>query len=292
MRKLLALPLAIFTLGLVLVACSSPTPSTDPFENAMVAYKRHDSATAAKLFQALAEQGDDRAQIYLAGMYWLGSGVPKDILRAYMWWNLAASSNGPNAKGAAKARDDVVKEERMTPAQIAQAQEMTSACRASNYKQCGQTTAYPASPVAPTNASPVAATPLTRTGSSVSVPMKQQGGTFVVPVRINQALVLDFTVDSGATDVTIPADVVRTLVRTGTIRDADFIGQQTYVLADGSKVKSHTFRIRSLQVGDKVVENVVGSIASVNGSLLLGQSFLGRFKSWSIDNTRHTLVLE
>ena len=49
MRKLLALPLAIFTLGLVLVACSSPTPSTDPFENAMVAYKRHDSATAAKL---------------------------------------------------------------------------------------------------------------------------------------------------------------------------------------------------------------------------------------------------
>ena len=59
-----------------------------------------------------------------------------------------------------------------------------------------------------------------------------------------------------------------------------------------TKVKSKTFRIRSLKVGDKVIENVQGSVASVNGSLLLGQSFLGRFKSWLMDNTRHVLVLE
>jgi clan AA aspartic protease (TIGR02281 family) len=122
--------------------------------------------------------------------------------------------------------------------------------------------------------------------------MKRQGGTFVVPVLINNALILNFTVDSGASDVSIPADVVMTLVRTGTIVDADFIGEQTYVLADGSKVKSHRFRIRSLQVGDRVIENVVGSVAPVKGSLLLGQSFLGRFKSWSIDNASHALVLE
>ena len=36
-------------------------------------------------------------------------------------------------------------------------------------------------------------------------------------------------------------------------------------------------------VGDVVVENVTGSVAPAQGSLLLGQSFLGRFKSWSID---------
>ena len=33
-------------------------------------------------------------------------------------------------------------------------------------------------------------------------------------------------------------------------------------------------------------------MASARGSLLLGQSFLGRFKSWSIDNAKHVLVLE
>ncbi len=122
--------------------------------------------------------------------------------------------------------------------------------------------------------------------------MQKDGGTYVVPVLINNSITLKFVVDSGAADVSIPADVVMTLMRTGTLLESDFLGTKTYVLADGSKVPSRTFRIRSLKVGDTVVENVIGSMAAVEGSLLLGQSFLGRFKSWSIDNTKHALVLE
>ncbi len=128
--------------------------------------------------------------------------------------------------------------------------------------------------------------------STSSTLMKKSRGTYVVPVTINNAITLDFTVDSGASDVTIPADVVLTLIRAGTIRNTDFIAEKTYVLADGSKVKSRTFRIRSLTVGDRVVQDVVGSVAPTSGTLLLGQSFLGRFKSWSMDNSRHALVLE
>ena len=122
--------------------------------------------------------------------------------------------------------------------------------------------------------------------------MTEEGGTYFVLVRINGAITLEFTVDSGAADVAIPEDVVITLMRAKTIREDDFIGEQVYVLADGSKVRSLKFRIRSLQIGDRVLENVTGSVASAKGSLLLGQSFLGRFKSWSIDNSRHMLVLE
>jgi clan AA aspartic protease (TIGR02281 family) len=121
--------------------------------------------------------------------------------------------------------------------------------------------------------------------------MQIEGGIYVVPVLINEAITLDFVVDSGAADVSIPADVVMTLMRTGTLRRTDFLGEKTYVLADGSKVPSQTFRIRSLKVGNKVLENVDGSVASVEGSVLLGQSFLSRFKSWSVDNTKHALLL-
>jgi clan AA aspartic protease (TIGR02281 family) len=131
-----------------------------------------------------------------------------------------------------------------------------------------------------------------RPSSRVEVRLKKEGGTFVVPVKINGAITLDFTVDSGAADVSVPADVFSTLMRTGTIQDTDIIGEQTYVLADGSEAKSTTFTIRSLKVGDTVVDNVRGNIASVKGSLLLGQTFLERFKSWSVDNTRHVLLLE
>jgi len=90
----------------------------------------------------------------------------------------------------------------------------------------------------------------------------------------------------------VPADVVTTLMRTGTINQSDFIGAKKYTLADGSTTSSPTFRIRSLKVGDIVLQNVMGSMANVKGDLLLGQSFLCRFKSWSIDNARHVLVLE
>jgi clan AA aspartic protease (TIGR02281 family) len=124
------------------------------------------------------------------------------------------------------------------------------------------------------------------------VPLKKDSGIFVVPVQINGAITLNFTIDSGAADVTVPADVFSTLTRTGTIGDADITGEQTYVLADGSKTKSVTFTIRSLRVGDKVVENVRGSVTSAQGSLLLGQTFLERFKSWSFDNAKHQLLLE
>jgi clan AA aspartic protease (TIGR02281 family) len=113
-----------------------------------------------------------------------------------------------------------------------------------------------------------------------------------VPVEINDAITLDFTVDSGAADVSVPLDVYSTLRRKGTIKDSDVIGEQTYVLADGSTSQSFTFVIRSLKVGDIVVENVTGGVAPMQGSLLLGQSFLERFKSWSIDNTNHVLLLE
>jgi clan AA aspartic protease (TIGR02281 family) len=130
------------------------------------------------------------------------------------------------------------------------------------------------------------------TATRLAVRMQKAGGTYAVPVLINNSISLNFIVDSGASDVSIPADVAMTLIRTGTLSDTDFIGHQTYVLADGSKMPSTTFRLRSLKVGDTVVENVKASVAPVQGSLLLGQSFLGRLKSWSVDNKKHALVFE
>ncbi len=126
---------------------------------------------------------------------------------------------------------------------------------------------------------------------AMSIPLKKEGGTFVVPVLINDKITLGFTLDSGAADVSIPADVFSTLVRTGTVAESDFIDTQAYVLADGSSQRSQRFRIRSLRVGNLEVRNVIGSVAPSAGSLLLGQSFLSRLQSWSIDNHRQLLII-
>jgi clan AA aspartic protease (TIGR02281 family) len=137
----------------------------------------------------------------------------------------------------------------------------------------------------------VGAAPVRGSNQAVVPMVSDGGGTFAVPVTINNQLTLKFVVDSGASDVSIPTDVVSTLVRTGTISDADFLGSQTYKLADGSTVPSQRFQIRSLKVGSRTLENVTASIAPIAGQLLLGQSFLRRFESWSIDNGRSALIL-
>jgi clan AA aspartic protease (TIGR02281 family) len=124
------------------------------------------------------------------------------------------------------------------------------------------------------------------------IPLKSLGGTFVVPGSINGAATVNFIVDSGAADVSVPADVVRSLVKSGAVDKSDFTGKQTYVLADGSTVPASTFIIRSLKVGDVTIENVKGSMAPAGATGLLGQTFLQRFKWWSMNNNRHVLILD
>ncbi|MFI4890952.1 MAG: TIGR02281 family clan AA aspartic protease [Steroidobacterales bacterium] len=124
-----------------------------------------------------------------------------------------------------------------------------------------------------------------------SVPLVREHGTFVVPVLINDKITLNFTIDSGASDVTIPADVFSTLIRTGTVFQTDLLDKQEYELADGSLHASQRFRIRSLRIGGLEIRDVVAAVAPEAGSLLLGQSFLSRIQSWSIDNERHLLLL-
>jgi predicted aspartyl protease len=246
-----------------------------PLEDSFAASKRGDFATAVRLLRSLAEQGNAEAQFNLGNMYSVGGyGVPQDFVRSHMWLTVSrarAVTSKANAGIELLLRGVTAK---MTPAQIELAQKMAKQCEKSNYKNCDELESNQTS------------------FSAVSVPMHIEGGIYVVPVLINGTIPLDFVVDSGAADVSIPADVIMVLMRTGTLEQSDFLGQRTYQLADGSTVPSELFRIRTLNVGGKVFENVTGSVASVKSPLLLGQSFLGRFKSWKIDNTQHALVFE
>lgn len=126
---------------------------------------------------------------------------------------------------------------------------------------------------------------------ATEVQLTKQSGVYSVPVRINDKITLDFVLDSGAGDVQMPRDVIRTLIRTGTISEADFLESKEYTQADGSTVTNERLLIKRLQVGDTVINNVTVSVGGNNGALLLGQSFLARFSSWSIDNSKQSLVL-
>ncbi len=83
-----------------------------------------DDAEAVEWWRKAAEQGYAKAKYNLGVMYNNGAGVPQDDAQAHMWFNLAASRlpTGEDRDRAAENRDIVA--ERMTPAQISEAEKL------------------------------------------------------------------------------------------------------------------------------------------------------------------------
>ena len=124
-----------------------------------------------------------------------------------------------------------------------------------------------------------------------TIALVREGGVFMVPVRINDAVTIPFVLDSGAGDVSVPEDVFKTLIRTRTVTESDFREPAVYVTADGSKHLKQRFILHEVRVGNHVVKDVIASVAPDKADPLLGQSFLGKLPGWAIDNTRHALVI-
>jgi len=70
-------------------------------------------------YRKAADQGETYAQLSLGSRYSKGEGVPKDYVQAHMWYTLAAAQGD---KDAGEFRDLLA--EKMTPAQIAEAQRL------------------------------------------------------------------------------------------------------------------------------------------------------------------------
>ena len=129
------------------------------------------------------------------------------------------------------------------------------------------------------------------TAHAETVQLIHQGGEYLVPVRINGAIILPFVLDTGATSVAIPGDVFLTLRRTGTVKESDHLESGTVVLADGSEHSVERYLLHELKVGDHVVGNVIATVSPARGDPLLGQSFLSRLPGWAIDNLQHALII-
>jgi hypothetical protein len=118
-----------------------------------------------------------------------------------------------------------------------------------------------------------------------------RGVLYTVSVIINRSIKTNFILDSGASSVVLPDDVFQILIRSGTVSQNDVLGSTTVTLADGSTRRLQRLTLRELRLGNHRVENVVAVVSPHNGDALLGQTFLSRFGSVSIDNQRRVLVL-
>lgn len=129
--------------------------------------------------------------------------------------------------------------------------------------------------------------------NSAEIKLKKVGSVYSIPVELNGVLKIDFIFDSGASDVSISPDVALTLLKTGTIKNEDWLEGAYYKFADGSTAKSRRFRLKSLKIGNKIVSDVVCSISnSVEAPMLLGQSILSKLGKYTFDYKKGILAVE
>lgn len=125
-----------------------------------------------------------------------------------------------------------------------------------------------------------------------SVRLTRQGDQNVVPITLNGLVTLNAFIDSGADAIVIPADAFSRLESNRSLATEDYLGTTKVVLASGAQTEAKVVRIRSLKVGEIKVSDVIAVVGSKDSPTLLGQTFLRKFRSWSIDNQSRTLNLQ
>jgi len=126
---------------------------------------------------------------------------------------------------------------------------------------------------------------------ATEIQLQEQGGVYTLPARVNGVVTLNFILDSGAAEVCIPSNTLPILLHAGTITDKDFLPGKNLRMADGSILRSSRFTIRVLDIGGYKIYNVPAVITPNQGFPLLGQSFLNKIESWTLDNRTHKLTL-
>lgn len=120
--------------------------------------------------------------------------------------------------------------------------------------------------------------------------MERENGVYKVPVTVN-GVPMKFILDTGASLISMSATEAEFLHKQGAISDADIIGRSRFQDANGDISPGAVVRLKSVRIGDRVLENVNANIvSSVKAPLLLGQSALSQFGNISIDYRRNVVT--
>src|SRR5262245_26175959 len=121
---------------------------------------------------------------------------------------------------------------------------------------------------------------------------KGSSDTYYVEVSL-LGVPLKMLLDTGSTDVSIPIGLWAILHKRGILTDDRYVGVANFRMADGRVSQGLRYRLPPLTINGHTVYDVIASTTRGDNSrtILLGQSFLQKFRSWQIDNATGQLVL-
>jgi clan AA aspartic protease (TIGR02281 family) len=124
-----------------------------------------------------------------------------------------------------------------------------------------------------------------RSGELLRIPFERQGDVMVVNVRLNDRVSAPFLVDTGASDVSIPAELADRLG----IRIGPETPYRRYTTANGIIAKP-VITLDSVQAGEARLEQVRASVSSTMDVGLLGGAFFNNF-TFQIDPAANLIAV-
>ena len=117
------------------------------------------------------------------------------------------------------------------------------------------------------------------------------GGTFNVDCSVN-GLPLSMIFDTGASDVTISKVEADFMLKNDYLSKDDIKGKKYYQVADGGISEGTVITLKEVKIGDAVLHNVDASVVkSQKAPLLLGESVLQKFGTFTVDNINSKLII-
>jgi hypothetical protein len=116
------------------------------------------------------------------------------------------------------------------------------------------------------------------------IPLETDEGFSFVHIGVNGSRPLICLIDSGAFALILTRKQMNYLWDNRFVTKADIAGEGKGTGANGKSFKIIEMNLRRVDIG--------GVESCSDGTCLVGQSFLQRFKSWRVDNAKHELHLE
>ena len=124
------------------------------------------------------------------------------------------------------------------------------------------------------------------------IPLEDGNGVYYITAKINE-VPMKFIFDTGASSISMSETEAAFLYKQGTLTRDDFQGTVDFQDAKGEVTQGLVVKLRKVQVGNRVLNNVDASIVpNQEAPLLLGQSVLQKFGKLSIDNIKKQLIIE
>lgn len=129
-------------------------------------------------------------------------------------------------------------------------------------------------------------------GEKNVVKIEKTDGVYYIPIDIDE-VPMHFIFDTGAATISISETEAIFLYKQGKLTSDDIKGSANFSDANGNITEGTVINLKSVRIGNRVLENVQASVVrNMDAPLLFGESALEKFGKVSIDYNKMEISFE